>query len=628
MSTDTTLLKAVVDGDSERAHALIDAGHFDPSELSANGCGSLWFACRNASLDDSVGLHLIDHLRSADSDDKEDGVDFNATDKSNMSALLWACRNGRAAVALALLSIPRVLTNKTWIFNGTTALWWSCKRGMSGVAIEILSRSAIDVHAADSTTGKSTLDVARASHDKGALDGAVLKRLVELGARHSGAALLAACRESDSRAALRILDAQGVDMAATDASTADERNALWYAVRHSMAPVALRMLEIAAAVRTQQRVTLQLPDLPVAAAARDAAGRDAAGRGGAWRGLGLRLSMVMRAKARRSQATIARRSLARPLARLDVNATHTDGTTPLWWACERRAGPDLSAVALALLETPGIVVNGVDEVNSITALFWACYWSHAAVAMKLLTSRAFEAIDVNVRRRGTGTTALLWACRNGLEDVAIRLLRRPALLAAEHHEVDSVDVNAQVRSSFFVCFSILFFTHLFFVSIYSFVSSHTNAKCARSHTTALWHACNTGLKKVAMLILDYDRRTPSAAGRACADPRGGVDVDVDAKHRESGLSTLDIARARNGWSDVDERLVAMGARHDGAALLSALRAPENATSTALALLATDGIDVTETDEEGRTTLHIACLNACVNNAVIPRPFLRPHRCAG
>ena len=74
-----------------------------------------------------------------------------------------------------------------------------------------------------------------------------------------------------------------------------------------------------------------------------------------------------------------------------------------------------------------------------------------------------------------------------------------------------------------------------------------------------------------MLILDYDRRTPSAAGRACADPRGGVDVDVDAKHRESGLSTLDIARARNGWSDVDERLVAMGARHDGAALLSALR---------------------------------------------------------
>ena len=512
LGDETSVLEAIIRGNGERAHALIDAGHFDPEELSVNGCGSLWFASRDANLD-SVAIHIINHIKitSAGDDDKVESVDVNEADKSNMSALLWACRNGRAALALALLSISQVHTNTAWSFNETTALWWSCKRGLTDVATEILSRSAINVHAMDSTTGKSTLDVARASHGKGFLGSSVLKRLVELGARHSGAALLAACREGDADEALRILGAEGVDMAATEASTVDERNALWYAVRHSMEPVALRMLEIAAAVRAQQRATLQRPALaaasrPVAAAtARDAV-RGA--QRGAGSGLSLSLSMRMRAKARRSQATIARR---RPLAHLNVNATHTDGTTPLWWACECRAGPNLSAVALALLDMPGIEINGADDVLSITPLFWACYWSHAEVAMKLLSSRAFDAIDVNVRRRGTETTALFWACRNGLKDAAVRLLRRPALLAAEHCVVVSVDVNA---------------------------------KCARSHTTALWHACNAGLHDVAMLILDYDRRASSAAGRACADPRGGVEVDVDAKHSESGLSVLDVARAR------------------------------------------------------------------------------------
>ena len=85
----------------------------------------------------------------------------------------------------------------------------------------------------------------------------------------------------------------------------------------------------------------------------------------------------------------------------------------------------------------------------------------------------------------------------------------------------------------------------------------------------------------------------------------------------SYINIFKITRS-DEWSDVDARLVAMGARHDGATLLSALRAPGGAegeedvmaiaTSTALALLTMDSIDVTETDEEGRTTLHHACLN--------------------
>ena len=571
------VLEALLTGDGEHAIAMIDAGRFDPSERGENGCAALWWACHEGL--EAAALHIIAYFVKRKVDSEGDGektpsppetaMEVNGTADNGTTALIWACRNGLAAAALALLQVPGIDVNASWTYNGTTALWWSCKVGMTDVAMRIIGvdPAGIDVLTTDSKTGKSTLDVARASHasssssssSAGAIDDTVLKRLMEMGARHSGAALLAACRSRDEADALRLLILEGIDTGATEAGAAASsgRNALWYAVRYSLEGVALRILEVAARTR-------------IAARARSTVG----GRPRPALGNSVLRKMVKAAKRINREATSA----------LDVNATcHADGTTPLWWACEARcSGLSLPSVALELLDVPGIDVNARDEPHNATALYWACYWSLGDVAMKLLTD--FDGIDVNVEHNGTRTAALHWACHNRLDDVAQYILRRPALLRSTKHKiVDSV---------------------------------HVNATCSKTGTTALWQACDKGLKDVALLILDYDlnpARRAGAGGAGAADPQQGkIDVDVNAKHSRSGLSTLDIARA-NGMEQVVLRLIEMGARHSGAALLAAIESGEGAA--ALALLSTKDVDVTEIDEDGRTTLYLACETTTASNVV-------------
>ena len=349
---------------------------------------------------DEVALRLIEF----------EGVDISATCGSDGTTALWcSCRMRLESVALALLrggaSAASLDVNALSSADGSSALFWACEGGLSAAALALLSVEGITVHAERAgalgvpqedcvSTAKSTLDAAREQSVAagGALDPAVVARLVAAGARHSGALLLRAVEvareESHVAEALRLLDLDGVDVNAKS---------------HTPPFVGWNVLDIARArasanaVPRMDEVVHKLESL------------------GARYG-GVALLAALQGADAAAEADIL--VLFDAPGTIDVSATDACGRTTLFLAC--RAG--LEAVARKLLE----VVDG-------------------------LGSAGEAAIDLNARNAEDGTTVLWCACSMGLEAVALGLLAesvgaRGAALGALHSQPFDGPAQSQPRS--------------------------------------------------------------------------------------------------------------------------------------------------------------------------------------
>ena len=532
----------------------------------------------------------------------KDGIDVNAQDEKGYTALMWACAEKHADVAIALLKVDGIrvdlvkkhgntvlqcashhgmlevvekLIEKNADVNiqdedGDTALITACENKHADVAIALLEHPYIKVNLANN---KGETALYKAS-EKGML--AVVEKLIKRGAdvnvqaKNGDTALIVACKAKTKKhalVALALLERTDIDV---DLVTKRGSTALQWASNRGMLAVVQKLIAkdadvniqdkngdtalIKACYRNNEKCALALLERKdIEVDLEDKNGDTALD----WAFKNELLSVVKKLIAKGA----------------DVNKHNKYGYTPLIKACKENN----KKYALALLERTYIEVNLVNN-HGETALYWASEKGMLAVVEKLIEKGA----DVNIQNED-GYTALMkfWQA-----NVALALL-----------EDDNINVNLKNKDGYTALHKASFLGNLLrmLAVVKKLIERGADVNAQdKDGRTALMIACQETTKyaDVALALLEDDN----------------IKVDlVD----EYGKTALDYA-SENRMTEVVKKLIERRAdvniqdENGDTALIGACK--KNRVNVALALLEHPYIEVNLMNNNGETALGWAFKN--------------------
>ena len=349
----------------------------------------------------------------------KDGIDVNAHDEDGKTALMSACANEHAIVALALLERTDIEVNLVNKYDNT-ALHWASLKGMLEVVEKLIEKGA-DVNKQNEDGYTALIGAC----DKGMLE--VVEKLIEKGAdvnvqgAYGNTALILACDRKHTDVALALLEDDNIKVNLVN----------------NRGHTALHQASIKGMLAVVQKIIAKDADVNV----RDKSGDTALMIACIYRNTHVALALLEskdievdlannRGKTALHQASrYEMLSIVEELIekRADVNKQNEDGYTALFWACFVKN----TDIALALLESKNIDVDLANVVGN-TALHQASSQGMLSVVEKLIEKRA----DVNKQNRN-GNTALFWACENEQPDVA------RALLESKDIKVDLANIKGE-----------------------------------------------------------------------------------------------------------------------------------------------------------------------------------------
>ncbi len=291
---------------------------------------------------------------------------------------------------------------------------------------------------------------------------------------------------------------------------------------------------------------------------------------------------------------------------INVNKAMTDGTTPLYVSCDK----GYLNIIERLLAVPRIDVNKSNK-NNATPLFVACVRNQLNIVKRLL---AVPGIDVNKAITDNTTSPLFIACENGYLNIVERLLAVPGINVNKSNKNDAtplfiacqngnmniverllavpeIDVNKARKDGATPVFIACQKSHLNIVERLLAIPGIDVNKAMTNGATPLHVACQFGHLNVIERLLAVT----------------GIDVN---KVRTNGATPLHVA-CQFGHLNIVERLLPVPgidvnkAMTDGATPLF-IACQFGYLNIVERLLAIPGIDVNKAITNGATPMHVAC----------------------